>query len=93
VLEHRVLPAVVEVQVSVDDQVDVTGDQAQAGQGHGGGDVDHLPVPDQVGRPADPSVDQGCAAGIGDHEAVHRPPLGVAGTYWCTAQVQPLDLK
>ena len=66
------------------------GDQAEADQGVSGGDVDHLPVPDQVRRPAYPGVDQGDPARVRNHEAVHRPPLDVAGG---RSQVQPLDLK
>jgi hypothetical protein len=90
VLEHRVLAAVVEVQVRVDDQVDVAGDQAETAQGVSGGDVDHLPVPDHLRRAADAGVDQGGSARVSDHEAVHRPRLGAAGG---RSQVQPLDLK
>ena len=89
-VDVRVAARVVEVQVRVDDQVDVARDQAEATQRVSGGDVDHLPVPDQVRRPADPGVDQGGPTRVSNHEAVHRPPLGVAGG---RSQVQPLDLK
>jgi len=44
VLEHRVLPAVVEVQVRVDDEVDVTRRHVDVGERVGDRAVDHPPV-------------------------------------------------
>jgi peptide/nickel transport system permease protein len=90
--EHRILAAVVEVQVGVDHQGDVGGGHVQLGQGVGHRDVDHAPVIKQVLRAAHAGVDQDRAARMGDHEAVHRPLPPVAGRAQ-PGQVQPLDLQ
>jgi len=91
VLEHGVLAAVVEVQVGVDDQADVGRAHVQLGQRVGDRAVDHAPVVQHVLRPADAGVDEDRAAGMGDHEPVHRPGAAVRALQ--AGQVQPLDLQ
>ena len=76
VLEHGVLAAVVEVQVSVDHQADVARGHVQVGERVRDRAVDHPPVAEQLVGPADAGVHQHRAAGVGDHEAVHRPLPG-----------------
>ena len=89
--EDRVLAAVVHVQVGVDDQRDVTGNQVVVPQRLGGRAVHHPPVGEQPVGPSDPGVDQNAALRVHDHEAVDRPAVAVRGLQ--AGQVQPADLQ
>ena len=91
--EHRVLAAVVEVQVGVDHQRDVGGGHVQLGQRAGRRDVDHAPVAEQVLRTSDAGVDQDSTVRMGDHEAVNRPLPPLTARRSQLGQVQSLDLQ
>ncbi len=90
-LEDGILPAMVEVQVGVDHQVDVGRAHVQIGERVGGRAVDHPPVAEPFVRAADAGIDQHRAAWVGDHEAMHRPFAAIGPAQ--VRQVQPLDLQ
>ena len=89
--EDGVLAAVVEVQMSVDHQVDVCRAHVELGQRVGHRPVDHAPVVQHVLRAAHAGVDQHRATVMGDHEPVHRPALAARAAQ--AGQMQALDLQ
>src|SRR5262249_33615724 len=91
VLEHRVLAAVVEVQVRVDHELDVARHQVVLGQRLGGRPVDHAPVGEHPLGAADAGVDQDRALRVHDHEAVDRPLALVRPAQ--AGQVEAADLE
>src|SRR4029077_7740874 len=73
VLEHGVLPAVIEMEMGVDHDVYVSGTEVVLGERVGGVAVDDLPFLEHVERPADAGVDEdGSRARVLDHKAVNR---------------------
>src|SRR5712692_8565981 len=72
VLEHGILPAVIEMEVGVDHDAHVSGTQVVLRERIGCVSVDDLPLLEHVVGPADPGVDQDrSCAWVLDHEAVH----------------------
>jgi hypothetical protein len=72
VLEHGVLPAVVEMQVGVDDQADVTGRHVVLVERIGDRAVDDAVVSQHLLGTADAGIDQDSATGVGHEKSVYR---------------------
>src|SRR5262249_12441823 len=81
----------IEMQVRVDHQINVARGHVQPGERVRGRAVDHPPVVQPLLRPPDAGVHQHRAAGVGDHETVHRPLPAVDTAQ--AGQMQPLDLQ